>query len=179
MKRRSWKEEDLLSLYEAYSKPGIGSGIAMDLPENLLERHSRAAIHLMASRMGLTRRHRDGVLQLDEWSEPEIAYLAGLIDGEGCLDMRVVSKKDGRIRYPCRIHITNTHLGLVEWLKAKIGHGCYCRDIRATRTTKPAYTFVISATNDVKAILDRCMPYFIVKRDKAIEMLEFIKAKSL
>ncbi|GHH57838.1 hypothetical protein [Lentzea cavernae] len=54
-------------------------------------------------------------------SAAELAYIAGLIDGEGCL--LIYRKKDSRggLHFRCILRIANTSLRVIAWLQVRLG----------------------------------------------------------
>lgn len=59
----------------------------------------------------------------DNISETELAYAAGLIDGEGCIRIAKLSPrscvKEGQ--YGLTVNCSNTHYGVLEWIKELFG----------------------------------------------------------
>lgn len=58
-------------------------------------------------------------------SVAELAYIAGLIDGEGCL--LIYRKKDrrGSSHFRCILRISNTSQRVIEWLQTRLGGGAH------------------------------------------------------
>jgi len=98
-------------------------------------------------------------------TEGEIGYLAGIFDGEGSISSQVV--------------ISNTYEELVRWLEDRVG-GHVASKVpkkKYRRSRKVLYDWRLSRRADVKAFLDMVMPYLIVKRNSAKELLQRIKEK--
>lgn len=95
------------------------------------------------------------------------AWLAALVDGEGNVMMQVRQRYKNRI---VRITITNTCLELLERVKDWTGIGF----IAVTRYDNPRhktrYNWVVSGAN-ARALLDMMMPWLIVKRHIAQQVL--------
>ena len=53
-------------------------------------------------------------------TDNDLAYIAGIVDGEGSIAIKKVSYKDYYYYYPC-VAIYNTNDRLFEWLKSRIG----------------------------------------------------------
>jgi hypothetical protein len=53
-----------------------------------------------------------------EWTETELAYLAGIIDGEGCFTLH---REKNSHRFASQLQIGNTDLRLLEWVKTRFG----------------------------------------------------------
>ena len=94
-------------------------------------------------------------------SETEKAYIAGIIDGEGCVG---VHKGKGNSLVP-RVQIANTQMNLLTWLLERIGTGY----IHRTEYTSNYY--------DVKPLLEATLPYLIIKKKQAELVLEFLNLR--
>lgn len=86
------------------------------------------------------------------------AYLAGIIDGEGCLNF------DGALSNKFRLVVGNNHKGLIEKLQRDFGGSVFSRLGEGRRQRNYLWTF-----HGAKAIqlLHECYPYLIVKRKHA------------
>ena len=111
-------------------------------------------------------------LLLNDLTKPEIAYIAGLIDGEGCI-MIIKSKK-----YPgsslLQLHVTNTFYPVLEFLFNKLGG--HINHKRVQNNNKPCWVWLIRGLRAMK-VLEIVQPYLIIKKDKAIEVISFYKEK--
>ena len=94
----------------------------------------------------------------------EAAYLAGIIDGEGSIDIR---------GNKVIIYVGNTDIDMMRWLQ-QIGANVY--EVRATSSIsrKRFYTWNVTRRADVRAVLRRVLPYLIIKREKAIRAMEVL-----
>lgn len=118
----------------------------------------------------LREHRRDGVLSLSPLSislpaQERLAYLAGLIDGEGSIRIR---KK----QYPF-VAIYNTHQGLMDWLAQTIG-GRVGVDKRGR---EPQYYWTIGAARDVYCLVKAIYPYLIIKKQDADIVINFLEEK--
>lgn len=116
---------------------------------------------------------------LAEMAETDWAYLAGLIDGEGCLGIyRRSLRHAGRRQltpapsYGPRLSIVNTNLDVMAWLSRKLGGGKWFGKKRISGH-KPVYCWHTYWTDLIFEICRRCAPYLIIKRRQAILVLEF------
>ena len=104
-------------------------------------------------------------------SVAECAYLAGLIDGEGCICVVRWRNKAGGTQYQLRLRITNTNRTVLEWVAERFGG-----QIHADRTHpamwKPKFVWDVSSRT-ASRILELVSPYMIIKREKARLALEF------
>lgn len=108
-------------------------------------------------------------------SPTDLAYLAGLIDGEGSISIikhnERVSDEVRRVRYRLRLYITNSNRPMMDWIVAHFGGW-------TSAVTKPSGTIVyrwVASGNSVEGILRLAQPYMISKRphvDVAIRYCE-------
>lgn len=114
------------------------------------------------------------------YKDIDLAYLAGIIDGEGCFFISKVPKKegDGYISEHFRglLKIDNTEKILLEWLD-QVFSGTKSAATRATSSRKferEVFTWV--ATGD--RLLDLCeqvLPYLTIKKRHCENMIKFRK----
>jgi hypothetical protein len=111
----------------------------------------------------------------DKLSDTEAAYLAGLLDGEGCIILAresVPNKTQGGIRYGYKLNITitNTSSQMIEWLHQTIGGKVFTyAHIPGWRTK---YDWRIYG-DEAREILRELRPYLTVKREQAEIALEY------
>lgn len=101
------------------------------------------------------------------WTETDKAYLAGLIDGEGCVGVYVSEKRS----YRPRLSITNTNKEVLDWVAETFGgyvttrsNGNGCKTVHrwnAHGATLPAQ------------ICAAVLPYLKIKSDQARLILSF------
>lgn len=103
-----------------------------------------------------------------DWSR-----LALLIDGEGCLEISKVRLKNPNhtTRYFIRCSIYNTDPRVIIWVRDTFGVG---RVSGRRRSQKPCYDWTLSCSSLVP-ILEGCLPYFVIKKEQAQDLLEFQK----
>lgn len=102
----------------------------------------------------------------------ELAYLAGIIDGEGCFTIEIsppTTYRKGTL-YTCRLTITNTDERLLDWLTKKIGGTIFTRKLIEGR--KQCYSWRIYATI-IDKIVPKLIPYLICKKDEALVIMKF------
>ena len=106
---------------------------------------------------GLGRFRRGSVARA--MSDPEAAYLAGLIEGEGT----VMLYRRGR-GAAIRLTVANTHAGLLEWCSTATGVGAVTwKAPRNPAKHKPGGWWFANADAAV-SILEQIEPYLIIKR---------------
>lgn len=110
------------------------------------------------------------VMGKDDW-----AYLAGIIDGEGSLSIRTAN---GDKVYP-RIKITQVDELFLRQLYDKWGVGTFREYSGESNqlSSRQSYIWRISSKAEVRWILDGCLPYLRLKRERALECLEHIDPK--
>jgi hypothetical protein len=104
-----------------------------------------------------------GYRELKPWSLMESAYIAGVVDGEGCVSL--VRSAGGRLPYPS-LSVSNTHYGLMLYLTSHFGS---TRPIlrAAPRTNhKDCYQLAIERGRAV-VVLRRIRPWLVVKAAQA------------
>ena len=105
-------------------------------------------------------------------------YLAGLIDGEGCLSAWKywnANRKDCApyYQYSCRVGITNTNLDLMKKLVQYFGGGFLCKR-EAIEKHKASYEWRPKGKQNTKILLLAILPHLLVKREQAILLLEWV-----
>ncbi len=106
----------------------------------------------------------------------DLGYLAGLIDGEGCISFNPIGQKGQWGRYTLSIY--NTDLRVMEWL-AQIG-GSYHGRVRGEGnplSKKMQYEWRVRRAADVKAILETVLPILIIKYDVAKRVVKFLNGR--
>ena len=167
-----WTEIDLNLLQKTYLNTNGGEKISW--PVELLVRHRLSSCYSKASILGLSKPLRKQLTNWDNITELDLAYLAGIIDGEGCLNI----SKTRKYRY-CRLTIANTDKSLMEWLVNKFGAGAqnreHRRSIEERKNRKPCYIFLVSAQNELHELLIRVEKYLVIKKVKARECIDYIE----
>ena len=107
------------------------------------------------------------------------AYLAGIIDGEGCITIsRWRKHRNYRTpRYELRIIVVMTHKPTIDFISDNMPYGSSCFLHKpSVNGRKPSWKWV--ATNTFAAeILGHLLPYFITKRQQALLAIEFIQER--
>lgn len=110
-------------------------------------------------------------------AETTLAYLAGLIDGEGYIGVKRTKRKDATSPiYHERIQVRMVHEGAIALLADTLG-GSYYRERAHANNSRPLFCYQAS---DAKAaeILARLLPYLIVKRESAQNVLRLRASKN-
>ncbi len=109
--------------------------------------------------------------------ETTIAYLAGLIDGEGYIGVKRTMRKDATSPiYHERIQVRMVHEGAIALLAVTLGGNYYAEKPHANNG-RPLFCYQAS---DAKAcaVIERVLPYLIVKRASAENVLRLRVSKN-
>ena len=101
---------------------------------------------------------RDGVT----FTDAQAAYLAGIIDGEGCISLRGNS---------VRVSIGSTSMALIEWLQ-QFGGSVSGQAPKPNR--RPGWSWSVGHRADSALILRAALPYLTIKCDQAIAALDLL-----
>lgn len=106
------------------------------------------------------------------WIEADIAYLAGIIDGEGSI-LIVKGSLKGRVTWNSSISIANSSLDLLEWIQSVFGGA-----LRHTRTPMGKKFYILEWTNDRgREIALAIKPYIKLKYVQCSLFLEYLDCK--
>lgn len=101
-----------------------------------------------------------------------IMYLAGLLDGEGCIS---IQNKE----HPCaRIEVKMTDAAPLEWCADTFG-GNFNGPYDASAGRKPFYTWTTAQADTVSRILTQVRAHLKVKQDAADDALDFLDEKGV
>lgn len=106
----------------------------------------------------------------------KIIYLAGIIDGEGCVKISKFQikykNKDGKTKYyfdrQARCEVSNTSKDLIDWLYDNFGGHKF--PVRRKVNRKLQYRWKLRQ-KEIEKILPLIIPYLIVKKQEAKESL--------
>jgi len=110
----------------------------------------------------------------------DLAYMAGIVDGEGCFYIGLIPKKqgDGYVteHYRGLLKIDNTEHILIDWLNETFSgtNSAATRCTSTKRFTREVFSWI--ATGD--RLLDLCeqiLPYLTIKRKQCEIMIKFRK----
>ena len=114
------------------------------------------------------------VPKLNKW---EWAYIAGIVDGEGWIGF-AHEKKDNYYR-PC-IVISNTNKEVIDWINLKTNNPEKFVRVEQTKykgkICKPIYRSWFRTREAVVKILEHLLPFLIIKKDKAKDMIKKLMA---
>lgn len=100
----------------------------------------------------------------------ELAYFAGIVDGEGC-----ISSAETRGRVFASLNVTNTYPYILEDLKSLFGGNIYRRNRKkALEHHKASYGWTIGGAS-VSQALELLLPYMIIKKEQAKVAMELCR----
>lgn len=108
-----------------------------------------------------------------------LAYMAGIIDGEGCLTIGKQIRKD-RVSpsYRCSITVSNTDRRLVDlFSKYYGGHTAHRKDSRVEKKWADSYTWYCPDGSSVEFLLD-IKNYLLIKHKQAEILIKFQELKT-
>jgi hypothetical protein len=113
-----------------------------------------------------------------------IAYVAGFVDGEGCISAYVFNDRfDSRPHFFTRIAVSNVNEDVLHYCREVLGSG-KVRPVKRNMTkpsqanSKDTFALIICKRSEVKTALKIIRPYLIVKREVADLVLELISTKT-
>ncbi len=100
----------------------------------------------------------------------KLIYLAGFVDGEGCLTTNRTSQNG---RYRPSLRVSGTYEPIMKWMKRWFGGNYYVIHAR-TGQTKETYDWVLSTNKAIK-LIEALMPYLKVKKEEAKVFVQLYK----
>jgi hypothetical protein len=101
------------------------------------------------------------------WTQSQISYLAGIIDGEGTFYIGRTGKK-----WNSRLLIVNTDKRLIDWLQNNFGGLVYSRKSLKNPTWKTKYEWILEKAK-ILPICEIVIPHLICKKEQADLMIKF------
>ena len=104
-------------------------------------------------------------------SKTELAYIAGIIDGEGSISLvpSKLKRANGRSIFPL-VRIANTNFGLIDWLGHRLAGGRHYTDQVSERRKPVAH--IGWASNEAVLLLKAVLPYLVIKKPHAELVIE-------
>lgn len=109
-------------------------------------------------------------------TKEETCYIAGFLDGDGCINAQIVRRNDYQLKFQIRVTVTfyqktRRHWCLL-WLKKKLGGYGSVRK----RNDGVMSDYTISGFRNVAEVLNVLKPYIRIKRPQRKLLEEIIKA---
>jgi len=146
--------------------------------------YSRANVHKILKRLGLQASGTEGLTIKMPNDEALWAYLAGLIDGDGCISVTINKSSRSVPFLKAWIAVINTDKKLMEFLQSAFG-GKISAKITTQKNKgggrvpkgryKDTYQWRIYGLTNVFFVLKKLLPYLVIKKElarKTIEVLE-------
>jgi len=105
-------------------------------------------------------------LKSTEW-----AYIAGLLDGEGCISIWENRSRHKAGSHVLELCITNTHYPTIVWLRKKAG-GYIKTQCKQNVKWKDCYRWVLNHRQAAWAIRS-CLPFLVTKKGQARIALQY------
>lgn len=109
--------------------------------------------------------------------ETEWAYLAGLIDGEGCL---FISKQQFKQcvypSYRAHLIVGMTNKSVIDYIHSLVDAGNVYFTKSKSEKYMHKYRWEVTANVDISKILNNILPFLIVKKAEAETMLDFVSS---
>ena len=104
-------------------------------------------------------------------TDAELAYIAGIIDGEGCITIqKSLKKRCNHASYQAHVVVCMTSNAVIQHLVDTV-HGGW-RTLQQQRAhCRPIYRFVVTGTNAYN-LIEAIAPYLVEKREQAKKLLE-------
>jgi len=160
-----WTKEELEFLKENYSK------LEREQILKVLRNRSWGAIMMKAHRLGLKKNPGN---RLSPLLEPEKAYIAGIIDGEGTIGLYGGISESGYWYLHPSLHISNTKLELVQYVKTLTDLGHITPYTPSNPRHNICYHFFITNYQEIKQFLKAVESYLTIKKEQANLLLEFL-----
>lgn len=102
-------------------------------------------------------------------SDRDLAYAAGLFDGEGCIHIGRHARG-----YKLQVMLTNTHRPVLDWFQSIWGGKLYDHPSYHRKRWTMCWTLQWGGKDDEVRLLTDLLPNFQIKRDQALLALRFL-----
>ena len=110
------------------------------------------------------------------YGEGIVGYVAGMIDGEGCIGAYTYTSRDGVLRCIPILTITNTNKDVLDCCRMVIGGKVALIEKRREKE-RPLYRLQTASMPTIERALLIVRDWLIIKRDVAELVLELINSK--
>jgi len=116
--------------------------------------------------------------KIKELTEFQLGYLAGMIDGEGCLSLLTIKDKrpNKSIVYRTELTIANTNKEALEQIQTWVGAGYVKTSKRQDR--KDIYLYYLTSQKKLLCLLKQLKDRLIIKRDKLNIATMFLESRT-
>lgn len=102
------------------------------------------------------------------WSIAQLAYLAGIIDGEGTFYIGKINHR----KFTSRIYVVNTDKKLIDWLHKNFNGSFYERNSIKHPHWKTRYEWILDKAQ-IDSVCKKILPFLIIKKKHAELMINF------
>lgn len=110
-----------------------------------------------------------------ELSDVEAAWIACAIDGEGTIAIQLNNSKGRRSRYRAKVYVCNTNMDFLMHLASLVDGSISLKNMPHVPGYKRCYQVFIRA-RAIKQLLERVLPFLIIKRRQAELVLALCNA---
>lgn len=108
----------------------------------------------------------------EEWTKVQLAYMAGLIDGEGCISFHFIRPSNGNMSFTSDFTINNTDKTMMRWVYNIFG-GRWCPERWGLLATRQIYRIHFNHEQALP-ILSAVLPYIVAKKRQIEIVLEYL-----
>ncbi len=113
------------------------------------------------------------------WTSEQLSYMAGIIDGEGSINIEIQSQSIRHNRkcdyYSLRLLVINTNLPLLNWIVSHFGGTITAR--KPVPNRRQCYKWNLCSHNAAE-VLKQCQQYMIVKKAHTEVFIKFASTMS-
>ena len=102
----------------------------------------------------------------------DLAYTAGIVDGEGTIGIYRIPHKNGKASYILQVFVGNTNEWLIQWLRFAFGGSIVYRPSLEDSNHKPSWVWRLTA-NKALRFLNLVYPYLRLKKPQADLAIKF------
>jgi hypothetical protein len=110
-------------------------------------------------------------------NKDDCIYIAGLLDGEGCIGLNLTVEGERKNYYP-HVSITNTNKEVLDWVKITVGKGSVIRKPLGNIRHKQSYHWRIYGNQSIQFI-KKIYPYLKIKKLQAETIMQYEKTIQL
>ncbi len=100
------------------------------------------------------------------WSDIDLAYMAGIVDGEGTIGARRRTNAKGQAYVDFSISVANTDRRLIDWIQERFPGAVDLREQRQSHKHKPLYRWTVNGQKGA-TIISALRPYLVIKAEQA------------
>lgn len=102
----------------------------------------------------------------------ELAYLAGIVDGEGTIQIIKQSNKGSVPYHTAALYVTNSDMRLLEWIQSRFGGNITKARQHVGKNWRPVYRIQIYGDLSLQ-VVKLIEPFLVLKREQAQLFIEF------